>query len=108
MTQAAVVTGGSSGIGLAICRAFLDADYTVVNLSRRAAPIESPKLTSIEVDLIDAEATRRVAQDVAKRFRATTVIHNAGAIREKPVEQATLEDLAALTQLHIGTALSLV
>ncbi len=104
----AVVTGGSSGIGLATVRAFLAAGYEVINLSRRECPLDSPRLTSITVDLADAAATREAAITMAQRTPAATIVHCAGAIREKPVEDATAADLAALGQLHLGAALSLL
>jgi NAD(P)-dependent dehydrogenase (short-subunit alcohol dehydrogenase family) len=103
-----VLTGGSSGIGLAIARAFLDDGYEVINLSRRDCPLESPRLTSITVDLSDAAATRAAVMTAAARAPATTIVHCAGAIREKPIEDATLADLTDLGNLHLGAALSLV
>jgi NAD(P)-dependent dehydrogenase (short-subunit alcohol dehydrogenase family) len=103
-----VVTGGSSGIGLATARAFLDEGYEVINLSRRDCPLSSPRLTSITVDLSDAAATFEAVMSVASRTPATTIVHCAGAIREKPIEEATLADLAELGNLHLGAALSLV
>ena len=103
-----VVTGGSSGIGLATARAFLDEGYEVINISRRACPLDSPRLTSLTVDLYDAAATREAVMTAAARAPATTVVHCAGAIREKPVEDASLADLAELGNLHLGAALSLV
>ena len=36
------------------------------------------------------------------------VIHNAGIIRPNLIEQVTVEDIAALSQLHLGAALTLV
>lgn len=103
-----VLTGGSSGIGAATCRALLDAGYEVVNVSRRPAGFESPRLRSLAVDLCDAEATRAALFALAAEAPATTLIHCAGAIRERPIEEATLEDLDALAHLHLGAALSLV
>jgi 3-oxoacyl-[acyl-carrier protein] reductase len=103
-----VVTGGSSGIGLATARAFLDEGYEVINLSRRDCPLSSPRLTSITVDLSDAAATYEAVMSAALRTPATTIVHCAGAIREKPIEEATLADLAELGNLHLGAALSLV
>jgi NAD(P)-dependent dehydrogenase (short-subunit alcohol dehydrogenase family) len=103
-----VVTGGSSGIGLATAQAFLDKGYEVINLSRRGCPLNSPRLTSITVDLSDAAATYEAAMSAASRTPATTIVHCAGAIREKPIEEATLADLAELGNLHLGAALSLV
>jgi 3-oxoacyl-[acyl-carrier protein] reductase len=104
----ALVTGGSSGIGAAICRSLLDDGYEVVSLSRRVSEMSRVGLHEVAVDLADALATREAADEVARRFPITTVIHNAGAIREKPLEDVTLEDLQSLTNLHLAAALSLV
>jgi 3-oxoacyl-[acyl-carrier protein] reductase len=103
-----VMTGGSSGIGLATARAFLDEGYEVISLSRRDCPLHSPRLTSIRVDLSDAAATREAVMSAASLTPATTIVHCAGAVREKPIEEATLADLAELGNLHLGAALSLV
>ncbi|MBT6586751.1 MAG: SDR family NAD(P)-dependent oxidoreductase, partial [Gammaproteobacteria bacterium] len=35
--RTALVTGGSTGIGESICKHFLEAGYTVLNLARRPA-----------------------------------------------------------------------
>jgi len=103
-----VLTGGSSGIGLATAQAFLDAGYEVISIARRDCPLVSPRLTSISVDLTDAAATREAILSVATSSPATTLVHCAGAIREKPIEDATLIDLTELANLHLGAALSLV
>jgi 3-oxoacyl-[acyl-carrier protein] reductase len=103
-----VMTGGSSGIGLATAQAFLDAGYEVISISRRHSPLTSPRLTSIAVDLSDAAATYESVMAVAARTPATTIVHCAGAIREKPIEEATLADLTELGNLHLGAALSLL
>jgi NAD(P)-dependent dehydrogenase (short-subunit alcohol dehydrogenase family) len=104
----ALVTGGSSGIGAALCASFLAAGYQVISLARRPVGPASPRVHDVQVDLSDATATREAAFDVARRFPITTVVHNAGAIREKPLEEVTLEDLQSLTHLHLAAALSLV
>lgn len=106
--QRAIVTGGSSGIGAATCQALLDAGYEVINVSRRPATIQSERLRSIAVDLSDAAATRDVFLALAAEAPATTLVHCAGVTREKILEEATLEDLEALSNLHLGAALTLV
>jgi NAD(P)-dependent dehydrogenase (short-subunit alcohol dehydrogenase family) len=103
-----VVTGASSGIGLATAEAFLGAGYEVISIARRPCPLRSAKLRSIAVDLMDAEATRAALIALAAEAPATTVVHCAGAIREKPIEETSISDLAALTNLHLAAALSLV
>jgi len=104
----ALVTGGSSGIGAAVCEALLAADYQVVSMDRTAAEVSSSRFHDVQVDLCDAQATREAAVDVAQRFPITTVIHNAGATRERALEEVTLDDLQALTNLHLAASLSLV
>jgi NAD(P)-dependent dehydrogenase (short-subunit alcohol dehydrogenase family) len=103
-----VITGGSSGIGLATAHAFLEQGYEVISISRRDSPLKSPRLISIEVDLSDPVATREAVMSAAAQSPATTLVHCAGAIRERPIEEATIADLADLGNLHLGAALSLV
>lgn len=102
------VTGGSAGIGLKICEDLLEEGYQVISLARRKSPIEHPQLTSVEVDLCDTAATGQAAQDIAARYDVTNVVHNAGVIRPALLEEVTPEDLLALTNLHLGAAISLV
>jgi 3-oxoacyl-[acyl-carrier protein] reductase len=103
-----IVTGASSGIGLATAEAFLGDGYEVVSMARRPCPLSSARLRSITVDLSDAEATHAAAAELAAEAPATTIVHCAGAIREKPLEATRIEDLAALANLHLAAALSLV
>jgi NAD(P)-dependent dehydrogenase (short-subunit alcohol dehydrogenase family) len=104
----AIVTGGSTGIGVAILQTLLDDGYEVVNLSRRPAGLEHPRLRSVAVDLTDGEATRAVIHELARTFAVTTIVHNAGVIRQKFLEDVLPEDVQALTQLHLATPISLV
>lgn len=104
----ALVTGASSGIGAATSEALLAAGYRVICLSRGRFTSTSDRVHNVEVDLGDAKATREAALEVADRFPITTVVHNAGAIRQKSLEEVTLADLEALTNLHVAAAISLV
>jgi NAD(P)-dependent dehydrogenase (short-subunit alcohol dehydrogenase family) len=108
MSKVAVVTGGSAGIGRAICERLLAQDYEVVSLARRRSDIAHAKLHNIEVDLIDRRATAEAVQDLARRFAVTTVVHNAGVIRPALLPDAKLDDLDALVDLHLGCAIQLV
>ncbi len=107
-TQVAVVTGGSAGIGRAICQDLLAQGHEVVSLARRACDIAHPKLHSVEVGLTDREATAQALAELAGSFDLTTVIHNAGVIRASLVADVKLDDLDALVELHLGCAIQLL
>lgn len=106
--KVAAVTGGSAGIGKAICEDLLAQGYEVISLALQRCDITHPKLHSIEVDLTDRAATAQVMHDLAQRFAVTTVVHNAGAIRPALLADVQLEDLDALVALHLASAIQLV
>ena len=107
-SRVAAVTGGSAGIGRAICEDLLARGYEVVSLARRRADIDHPKLHSIEVDLADRKATAEAARELVQRFEVTTIVHNAGVIRPALLPEVKLDDLDALVDLHLGCAIQLV
>jgi 3-oxoacyl-[acyl-carrier protein] reductase len=104
----AVVTGGSAGIGRAICEDLLAQGYEVVSLARRRCDIGHPRLHSIEVDLTDRAATAEAAAELVRRFAVTTVVHNAGIIRAALLAEVKLADLDALLELHLACAVQLM
>lgn len=104
----ALVTGGSTGIGADICRHMLDNGYEVISLARRAPDWTHPRLTVVQVDLLDAAATAQAASGVASRFAVTHFIHNAGVIWPNLLQDATVDELQGLTQIHLAAALTLM
>lgn len=103
----AVVSGGSSGIGDSICKHLLDADYKVISLSRRVPRFEHDNLDYYTVDLMDLQATQDVADEIAAKYSVTSVVNNAGIVNAKILEEATVDDLHGLTNLHVGAAMIL-
>lgn len=104
----AAVTGGSTGIGLAICRHLLDAGYEVVSMARRAPEFQHPRLSTVQVDLADIEATKQASREVAEKYAPTTLIHNAGVIRPALIGEVDVADLDFVTHLHLSAAITLV
>jgi NAD(P)-dependent dehydrogenase (short-subunit alcohol dehydrogenase family) len=103
----ALVTGTSTGIGKVLCEHLLASGHEVVALARRKTEIEHPRLHSVSVDLTDRAATAQAAAEVTRRFAITTFVHNAGIIRPALLGEVKLEDLDALTELHLGSAITL-
>lgn len=107
-THTAIVTGGSAGIGAAICRDMLDAGYEVISMARRAPDFSHPRLRNVLVDLLDAAATEQACAEIAGQHEISHVVHNAGVIWPALLPEVTQEQLHGLTQLHLGAAISLV
>lgn len=102
-----VVTGGSTGIGAAICQQILEQGHDVVNLARRPSAITHPRLRNCLVDLSDRNETGAIAAAVAEEHNVTGLVHNAGLIRPALLPDVQLEDLDYLAEVHIGAAISL-
>ncbi|HBP28952.1 MAG: SDR family NAD(P)-dependent oxidoreductase [Advenella sp.] len=105
--EVAVVTGGSAGIGAAICNSLLERGMEVISLARRSPEFSHPRLQTRSVDLLDRGAVREVARDVADTYPVSHFVHNAGVIRPNLIEQVSDEDMDALSQLHLTSALTL-
>jgi NAD(P)-dependent dehydrogenase (short-subunit alcohol dehydrogenase family) len=106
--MAAIVTGGSAGIGRAIATRLLEQGRQVISLDVQPSGLAHPKLRHVHVDLTDTEATRKVAAEIARDHAITAVIHNAGVIRPSLLPDVTLQDLNALVNLHVTAAVILV
>ena len=102
-----VVTGGSTGIGLCICRSLLDCGYKVINLARRRAEIDSQRFSNIQIDLSNRKETSEAAETIASEHEVTGFVHNAGLIRPALLDDVQLDDFDYLAQVHIGAAISL-
>ncbi len=94
----ALVTGTSSGIGLAIAQALLDQGWDVVGLDLAPARIVHPAFSSTEVNLCNAEATERAVRAAGG---VQTLIHAAGVLRVGPLGTLRNDDSALMWQLHV-------
>ena len=90
-----LITGGGSGIGLAITRAFLAAGATVAITGRRKAPLEQAlegappaRTAALPADLSEADQVTGVVRDAVDRFgRLDVVVSNAAAYATGPITE---------------------
>jgi len=108
LRQVALVSGGSAGIGRAVCEQLLAQGCEVVSLDIQAPTWHHPKLHAVQVDLLDRQATAQVLQQVVRDWPINTVVHNAGLIRAALLPDVRLSDLDDLTQLHLACAIQMV
>jgi 3-oxoacyl-[acyl-carrier protein] reductase len=101
----ALVTGVSSGIGLAIAHRLLAAGWQVIGLSRTPPALEYPGLRWISVDLGDCEAT---AQALCGVGVVGAIVHAAGFMRTAPLGELNLDDGQAMWRVHVEAATQLV
>jgi NAD(P)-dependent dehydrogenase (short-subunit alcohol dehydrogenase family) len=102
--RSVVVTGGSSGVGLATVRMLLEEGARVATCGRRAEALDAAlgglreefgaeRLYAAACDVRDGDAVRRFTAAVAERFGGIDgLVNNAGASRMKPLLETTPED----------------
>ena len=98
----AVVTGASAGIGLATAVRFLDADYRVVNLSRRPCPL--PGVIHLRCDLSDRDCLDAVSPCLVPHLEAAdeiAFIHNASRLRNDTADDTPSSDLRAVLEVNV-------
>lgn len=106
MRLTAVITGANKGIGGDLADCLLARGYSVINVARN--PSDNPRVINVLADLLDPEATARAAAEIAEQHQITHLVHNAGVIWPNLLEEATPQDLAGLTQIHLGAPLTLL
>jgi NAD(P)-dependent dehydrogenase (short-subunit alcohol dehydrogenase family) len=101
MERAALVTGGSSGIGLAIARMLRDEGFELTLASRRLERVEAAAAelgaAAVAADVADADACARLVAGHRERFGRLDVLVNsagigiAGRVEDLPAKHLDLQ-----------------
>ena len=106
----ALVTGGSSGIGAAIARAFAAEGCAISLAGRRRAPLAElaasmQKATAIEADVTNAASSAAMVQSARAAFGPLDiVVANAGAAESAPFGRTTPELWQRMIGVNLGGA----
>jgi NAD(P)-dependent dehydrogenase (short-subunit alcohol dehydrogenase family) len=105
--QAAIVTGASSGIGLAITQALLERGYCVVANSRAISKSTELKpsadLILVEGDIAKKETAIEVVNAAIKHFgHVDLLVNNAGIYMAKAFTEYTSADFETMIGTNIG------
>lgn len=103
MNKICIVTGGSSGIGLAIVKSFINNGYTVYNLDIQHSTVGH----FIECDMSKVEQVQQAISRVASQEKQIDVlISNAGIHRSANIEHTSEELLDHVFSINVKGAFS--
>jgi acetoacetyl-CoA reductase len=108
MARVAVVTGGTRGIGKAICLALRDQGRTVVanyggNVEKAAAFTRETGIPAYQWDVGDHQATLEGCQQVADGIGPIDiVVNNAGITRDGVLHKMSWEDWDEVMRINLG------
>jgi meso-butanediol dehydrogenase/(S,S)-butanediol dehydrogenase/diacetyl reductase len=106
--KVALVTGGGSGIGQAVARAFLDNGAKVAVVGRRKEKLDATlaeagdRGLAVQADVADPVQATRIVDDVVAHFgRLDVFVNNAATYVNKPFLDLTTDDWAALQRTNV-------
>ena len=108
-SKTALVTGASSGIGLAITRLLLEQQCNVVGIARdfSKSGLDAEHFDGLSLDLADLTQTARQLKDLDKQHRFDFFIHSAGAGLFGSIEQFSVQQIDDYLRANLSSALVL-
>lgn len=97
----ALVTGASSGIGLATAQALVNAGYRVFGTSRKPVA-SSPGVTMLICDVTDEASVRALIEEIVRQAdRIDLVVNNAGIGLRGGAEESSIGQLQRLFDVNV-------
>jgi NAD(P)-dependent dehydrogenase (short-subunit alcohol dehydrogenase family) len=110
--QVVLITGAKGGLGTSVTREFLAAGALVVGTSRGIvdADFPNPHFAAIAADLSDAQAAKRVAEEVIRRFqKIDTLVHVMGGFAGgKPIAETDDATWELMMSVNLRSAVNIL
>ena len=109
-SNTALITGGSSGIGLDVARGFLEKGFNVVLNGRNSEKLEKAaqslgdesRVATVAGDIGDKETGKKMVNVALERFgSADVLVNNAGIFGLKPFLDSTEEDVDEYININL-------
>jgi 3-hydroxy acid dehydrogenase / malonic semialdehyde reductase len=107
--KTALITGSSSGIGLAIANALLQQQCGIIGIARnhQKAAIDNPLFTAYEQDLSDLKQSETLIKGICKTHSIDIFIHCAGEGLFGSIEQFSISQIDQNIRTNLTSALIL-
>lgn len=100
-----VITGTSRGIGIELVKIFADAGHRILALSRNEEPVKAlsyKNVSSFSFDITSEIHLEKASNYIKKNWGDVDIlIHNAGAIINKPFEKITAEEFEQVYKINV-------
>lgn len=103
MSKNILITGSSSGLGLALCNFYLEKNYNVYGISRNKPEISNNNFTHIAFDLSKISNIKESLSSVIKNIKdIETVFLNAGVLGEiKILSELSIQEINDVYALNV-------
>ncbi|CAB3809884.1 3-phenylpropionate-dihydrodiol/cinnamic acid-dihydrodiol dehydrogenase [Paraburkholderia fynbosensis] len=106
--KTAIITGGSSGIGLATAQRFVDEGAYVFIVGRRQSELDKAvqqigrNVTAVQADVTKLDDLDRMFSIVNERGKIDVLFANSGSIEHRTLDEITLQHYDATFDVNVG------
>ncbi len=104
--KTAIVVGGSSGIGYALCKKLLGNGWNVINVSRTAC--KSEKVINMTADVTNTEQFGTALKSILENYNVKALVYSAGFSMAAPIEYAKESDYRYMFNVNFFGALQAI